>query len=191
MFIACDQACPLGQPPGFRLFILLYMNHINQLKELYTHMRWADGRIWTALDATPDAKLDESLRERMFHIHYTQHVFLETWKGNEFKYIKSDAYPTFDSIRELKDGYYKSLSNFVDTLNEAELGRPMILPWVRYFERQLGVEAMDTTLGQTMYQIASHSVHHRAQVNLQIREHGGDPPMIDYIVWLWLGKPEN
>lgn len=176
---------------SLRRSLLLCMNNKNQLKELYAHMKWADNRIWAALDATPDAKTDESLRERMFHIHYTQHAFLETWKGIEFRYTKSDAYPTFDSIRELKDGYYESLETFVSNLDEEELGKPMVLPWVRYIERQLRIEAVDTTLGETMYQIASHSVHHRAQVNLQIREHGGDPPMIDYIVWLWLGKPEN
>lgn len=177
--------------PGLRRLPLLCMNNKTQLKELYAHMKWADNRIWTALDALPNAKLDESLRERMFHIHYTQHAFLDVWKGKEFKYTKSDAYPTFDAIRQLKDTYYDSLDAFVDGLDEGELVKPLVLPWVRYIERQLGIEAMDTTLGETMYQIASHSVHHRAQVNLQIREHGGDPPMIDYIVWLWLGKPKN
>ena len=63
------------------------MNNIDHLKELYAHMKWADNRIWAALDATPDAKTDEGLRERMFHIHYTQHAFLDTWNGVEFKYV--------------------------------------------------------------------------------------------------------
>ena len=163
--------------------------NLNLLKDLYAHMQWGDGRIWAAIDKTPAAQSDEAVRERMFHIHYTQKLFLNTWKGEEIKYQKSDAYPTLESIRQLMDAFYDQLPAFVDGLSDVDLERPMVMPWVRFFERRLGQPAVDTTLGETMYQIASHGVHHRAQVNLQVREHGGDPPMIDYIVWLWLGRP--
>jgi uncharacterized damage-inducible protein DinB len=47
-----------------------------------------------------------------------------------------------------------------------------------------------TTLGETMLQIASHSTHHRAQNNSQLRELGAKPPLVDYIAWLWSGRPD-
>ena len=165
------------------------MHKIAQLKDLYAHMQWADAQIWAAISATPGTQSDEALRERMFHIHYTQHSFLQSWKGEEFVFVKSDAYPTFDSIKQLMNGFYEELHTFIEGVTDADLGRTMIMPWVPYIERSLGKPALDTTLGETMYQVASHSVHHRAQVNIQIREHKGEPPFIDYIVWLWLGRP--
>ena len=160
------------------------------LKDLYGHMKWADSQIWTAIKNTPSAQSDEALRERMFHIHYTQHVFLQAWKKEDIAYARSTDYPTFDSIEQLMINYYQELPVFVESVSEKDLSNTLVLPWTRFFERTLGKPAVDTTLGETMYQIASHSVHHRAQVNLQIRENDGDPPMIDYIVWLWRGRPE-
>jgi len=40
-----------------------------------------------------------------------------------------------------------------------------------------------------MYQVIIHSTHHRGQVNSRIRELKGEPPLVDFIVWIWLGKP--
>jgi len=34
-----------------------------------------------------------------------------------------------------------------------------------------------------------HSTHHRGQVNARLRELGGEPPLADFIVWLWWGRP--
>lgn len=165
------------------------MHSLASLKDLYAHMQWADAQIWAALKAAPSALEDEALHERMFHIHYTQCSFLNVWKGDAFKYVKSDAYPTFDAVEALMKGFYEELPGFVNGISDSDLTKPMVMPWAPYFERQAGQPAQETTLGETMLQVASHSVHHRAQVNLQIREHDGAPPMIDYIIWLWLGRP--
>ena len=175
--------------PNFELLTLEAMHNLNLLKDLYAHMKWADAQIWKSIEATPGALSDEEVRERLFHIHMTQCLFLKAWKEEEIVYEKSDAYPTVESIKQIMAGYYADLPVFVDSLTDSDLQRPMVMPWVRFFERTIGQPAIDTTLGETMYQIASHSVHHRAQVNLQLRAHGGEPPFIDYIVWLWLGRP--
>jgi uncharacterized damage-inducible protein DinB len=34
-----------------------------------------------------------------------------------------------------------------------------------------------------------HTVYHRGQVNARVRALGGEPPLVDYIAWLWLGRP--
>lgn len=165
------------------------MYNLILLKDLYAHMKWADTQIWNSIEAILGTSSDDELRERMFHIHMTQCMFLRVWKEDKITYEKSDAYPTLESIKEMKDAYYNDLPTFVDSLVEADLQKPMGMPWVRFFERTIGQPAAVTTLGETMYQIASHSVHHRAQVNVQLRGLGGEPPFIDYIVWLWLGRP--
>ena len=38
-------------------------------------------------------------------------------------------------------------------------------------------------------QVASHSTYHRGQVNARLREVGGTPPLVDYIAWIWFGRP--
>jgi uncharacterized damage-inducible protein DinB len=40
-----------------------------------------------------------------------------------------------------------------------------------------------------MFQVTSHSTHHRGQVNARLRALGGEPPLVDYIAWVWFGKP--
>jgi len=37
--------------------------------------------------------------------------------------------------------------------------------------------------------VALHSLYHRGQVNARLREVGGTPPLVDYIAWLWFGRP--
>ena len=54
----------------------------------------------------------------------------------------------------------------------------------------IGRPPVPIPFGDMVFQVASHSVHHRAQINRRIRELGGDPPFIDYVAWAWLGEPE-
>ena len=34
-----------------------------------------------------------------------------------------------------------------------------------------------------------HSTYHRGQVNVRLRELGGEPQLVDFIAWVWEGKP--
>jgi len=40
-----------------------------------------------------------------------------------------------------------------------------------------------------MLQVPLHSQYHRGQINARLRAVGGEPPRVDYIVWVWLGRP--
>ena len=64
------------------------------------------------------------------------------------------------------------------------------MPWVATYEAKLGRTFSTPTLGETMLQVASHSTYHRGQVNARLREVGGEPPLVDYIAWIWFGRPE-
>jgi uncharacterized damage-inducible protein DinB len=54
---------------------------------------------------------------------------------------------------------------------------------------RFGREPVPTTMRETMLQVAMHSTYHRGQVNARLRELGAEPPLTDYIAWLWMGKP--
>ena len=59
----------------------------------------------------------------------------------------------------------------------------------RSTEQRLGRKPSGTTVGETGLQVALHSTYHRGQVTARLREVGGEPPLVDYIAWVWLGRP--
>jgi len=81
------------------------------------------------------------------------------------------------------------VSTYVAGLEEALLDVPLEIPWAGQLAVRFGQQPAPVTLAQTMLQVTSHSSHHRGQINLRIRELGGEPPLIDFITWLWLGNP--
>ena len=64
------------------------------------------------------------------------------------------------------------------------------MPFVAEYERQMGRSFGVPTLAETMFQVTSHSTYHRGQVNARLREVGGQPPLVDYIAWIWFGRPD-
>jgi uncharacterized damage-inducible protein DinB len=63
------------------------------------------------------------------------------------------------------------------------------MPWVAQYEKQLGMKFEVATVGETAFQVVSHSTHHRAQANARLRAVGGEPPLVDFIAWIWFGRP--
>jgi len=63
------------------------------------------------------------------------------------------------------------------------------MPWIAEYEQQIGRRFEKPTLGETMFQVTSHSTYHRGQVNMRLRGIGGEPPLVDFIAWVWFGKP--
>ena len=43
---------------------------------------------------------------------------------------------------------------------------------------------------ESLVQVAMHTTYHRGQVATQIRALGGEPPLTDFVAWIWIGKPE-
>jgi uncharacterized damage-inducible protein DinB len=63
------------------------------------------------------------------------------------------------------------------------------MPWARTLEARIGRSVTMPTLGETIQQVASHSTYHRGQINARLRDVGGEPPLVDYIAWIWFGRP--
>ena len=90
----------------------------------------------------------------------------------------------------LRERLRASCLHRLDRLEESALKSEVSMPWVKSFETQLGRTFSTPTLGETIVQVASHSTYHRGQVNARLREVGGEPPLVDYIAWIWFGRPE-
>ena len=157
-------------------------------RELYQHMEWADAIVWRAVLAHPAAADDATLREKLMHIHMVQRAFLSVWRGQG-----PDFRETFENVGDLARwgrDYHAEVRRQLDAIDDAARDRPMNMPWADRFAKSVaGRAAATTTLGETMTQVVMHSGYHRGQVNARLRELGGEPPLTDYIAWIWIGKP--
>ena len=50
-------------------------------------------------------------------------------------------------------------------------------------------DSQSTVTHVEFLQVVLHTQHHRGQVCARLRDAGGEPPTVDFIVWLWEGRP--
>jgi uncharacterized damage-inducible protein DinB len=164
------------------------MNLLASLRDLLRHMEWADAVVWRSVLGSTPAITDEIVKSRLHHIHMVQRAFLNVWREAPHT---SNAGTDLNLGQLVKWGreYHSQVPEYLATLREADLDRPIVMPWASFFAERLGRQPGVPTLGETMLQIAAHSTHHRGQVNARLRELGTEPPLTDFIAWIWFGKP--
>ncbi len=160
------------------------------LLDLFDHMESADAAVWTAVLASPSGTSDVQLCKYLLHVSCVQRAFLDAWNGRPFTF-RND----FDGVHLQAElaavrAYYPEARAFVAGTDVATLARAIRLPWVDWIEQQTKQTLAATTLGETMLQVISHSTHHRAQANTRLRALGMEPPMVDYIAWIWRSRPQ-
>ena len=160
------------------------------LRDLFAHMEWADARVWEAALKTPEAHEDDALKWLMLHLHGVQKAFLDAWTNQPFAFRNDYTDTTLEKELTSVRGYYPRCRSFLQSLNDAQLEAPLVLPWSKWVEQFLGRPPGPTTLGETIVQALTHSGHHRAQANSRLRALGAEPPVIDYIAWLWHERPK-
>ena len=165
------------------------MKDLEGLRELARHMQWADALVWAAALSDAGAAGDPGLRGKLFHTHIVQRAFLSVWHGGALTPPPSDP-PDLPALLGSARGYYTGLSAFLSTLGGEELVRPVELPWAGRFARRLGREPATPTLAETLLQVVMHSTYHRGQSNARLRELGVEPPLTDYIAWVWFDRPD-
>lgn len=151
-------------------------------------MEWSDARTWSAVLGCEPAHTDAKIRELLQHSHLVQHAFLRTWRGE----LMDTPFPTFDELTGIMGWarrFHAEAAAFLPSQTSDGLTRPMPVAWVAMVEQAIGQPPGTTTLGETVLQVALHSIHHRGQISMRVRELGGTPVLVDYIGWLWLGRP--
>jgi uncharacterized damage-inducible protein DinB len=165
------------------------MSMLDAIRPLFDHMEWADAKVWEAVAACEAAADDKVLHDRLYHIAATQNAFLQAWRRQEVVFTGADSFPGLDAVRQHARDFYAVAGEFIATLSPDAVDQELVLPWSSYFAKRAGFTAQPSTLGETLLQLPSHSTYHRGQVNIRIRELGGTPPLVDFIAWIWGGKP--
>lgn len=159
------------------------------LKALYSHMEWADALVWQTVLADSRVSRDDYVVDSLFHSHMVQRAWLAIWRAEEVSIPTRDDFAGLAEIRDWARSYHPEAASFLAGLTEDDLRREISVPWTEFIEKEIGGPASPACLGDTVYQVAAHSSHHRAQIQGRVREVGGSPQMVDYIGWIWRGRP--
>ena len=153
-------------------------------------MAWADAVVWSAVLSSDGTRDDAAIRRTLHHVHMVQHIFLAAWQRQALSIRPETDFPTLDALAAYAREGSTRVAAFVDGLDAVRLDEPLREPWTDQFEaRWTGGPAAVHTLGESIAQVALHTAHHRGQVCTRLRALGVEPPTIDFIVWLWAGRP--
>ena len=157
------------------------------LRQLYAHMEWADARVWSEVLKTAGSWGDPWLRDKLFHIHDTQQAFLSLWTHRPRRTL-GDVGPLV-AVYDRARPYYATARRFLDAASARALAAPVPDAFCERMQQHFDQPRGDVTLGATAFHVVAHTTHHRGQVMTRVREHGGVPPLVDYLIWVWSGSP--
>ena len=165
-------------------------NNITFLNDLFQHMYWADIQVWNVVkNNLIKTEKEKKLKTLLFHIHMTQYAFIKIWENEIINFRKEEEFKNLIEVEKWGIEIHKSINKYFNTLTESKLDEIIEIHWAKYFEKQLGKKPKDVTCLDTMLQVSMHSTYHRGQINKKLRELDIAPPLVDYIIWLWAGKP--
>jgi uncharacterized damage-inducible protein DinB len=169
---------------------------LDTARNAYAHMEWADSVVWDTVLESPSLCEDAYVQATLLHLHLVQRTFLWMWieaAGGPVQTaeLRPDLDPNAMSPTELKRwalSYYPLLRSWLSEAAE-RLEAAIEFPHTGALEERLGKPPEPVVVGEAMYQVVTHTAHHRGQVLRRIRELGGEPPLIDYVAWVWMGRP--
>jgi uncharacterized damage-inducible protein DinB len=173
------------------------MDLLASFKNQYLHMEWADALVWKNALSSQSSSNDEKIHTGLLHLHMTQQAFLAAWQGKYaditqqeiMEWVKQWSQLRGDALWAWGKTYHKEVQQYLSKVAASSLMEPTTLPWMDMVSAQLGQTLVVPTLAETLIQVPMHSMHHRGQINARLRELGNEPPLVDFIAWIWLGKP--
>jgi uncharacterized damage-inducible protein DinB len=159
-----------------------------EFRDLLTHMEWADAETWRAVRTLASAQTDERLKWLFHHLHLVQSIYLQAWRGDPFVLTELTAYADLGAIESWVRPYYPKAMAFAETVPESRFAQPMAVPWSQMIVEKFGRE-LAITLSESVWQVFLHTSYHRGQISTRVREIGGEPPLVDYLYWVWAGRP--
>lgn len=167
------------------------MNSSENFNSLLQHMKWADAEVWKKVLGFPASENDERIKKLLYHLHQVQYAFYFLWNELPLEIPKPEEFSDLKSIAKWGFDYQKKLDEFLSTPKSDENDKLIQIPWSIFIERKIGKKVVHATFEETILQVTSHSTYHRGQINTRFRELGGEPASVDFIVWIWLGKPKE
>ena len=154
---------------------------IEFLRDLMAHSEWANAVFFHTWGKSP-ARDHEEMRRRVDHILGVQQGFLSVLRGETTGGPTVGPPPTFEALKTRAESGHAGLREFTAALAPAGLTRTVQIPW---FPDPPCV----VTVAEALVQAAMHTQHHRGQCMTRLKDLGGEPKNVDWLIWLWKKKP--
>jgi uncharacterized damage-inducible protein DinB len=152
------------------------------LRDLLAHTEWANAVFFHAWAKSP-ARDHEELRSRVAHILGVQEGFRSILRGEPPTMPPDGPPPSFEDLKARAEASHAGLRDFAAALRPESLSTTVRVPW---FPDPPCV----ITVAEALVQVAMHTQHHRGQCMTRLRDFGGEPKNVDWIIWLWKQKPQ-
>jgi len=159
---------------------------LEDCKALLRHCEWADALVWRAVAA--GAEEDPELRAKLYHMHLVQWAYLRIWRGEPPVPPELASFRDPGALRGWARQVHQELGAHLDGADPGLCETQVRFPWADRLVEKFG-SAAPATWPESALQVALHSTYHRGQVARRLRELGIEPPLSDYIAWIWMRKP--
>jgi uncharacterized damage-inducible protein DinB len=146
------------------------------LLDLFQHQAYADAAMVSAIRSHDIAARDEVLRVLLHHILIAHRFWIHLSQGLPFSVEDEQEAP--DSLDLLVSQYrdtQKQEREWLVQLKESDLSRTL---------ESTFFPGRPILLSEALMQVCLHSHGHRSQCATRLRQLGGEPPPLDFIVWV-------
>jgi len=185
--------------------------NLSDIQTLYAYNRWANERLFSALEKLSSSQFAEplqssfpSIRETVFHILFAEWLWLKRWQGSSPRSTREDPDASTATWETLSPGGMPSAkdlttlaaltsfansieherSAFLRGLSEDALHAP--LP----FSDMAGTPYAEP-LVQLMQHLVNHGTHHRGQVTTMLRQLGAEVIALDMLYFFRESERKN
>lgn len=146
------------------------------LKDLVLHKEYANASLLKAIRQHEPAAEDPELRKLLHHIILANRYWLFLILGRPFAVEEESRLPeSIGGITALYRETHAQELQWIAQLHEDDLPRTLETPFI---------PGLRCSVAQAIMQVCLHSQGHRAQCASLFRSFGGDPPALDFILWL-------
>ena len=156
---------------------------LDHIRALMAHAEWANAVFFHKWGKSP-ARDHEEMRRRVGHLVGVQDGFRAVLRGETPGRPPEGPPPAFEQLKTRAEASHAGLRSLTDALDPGSLEQKVRIPW---FPEPPCV----ITVAEALVQVAMHSQHHRGQLMTRLRDLGGEPANVDWILWLWKGKPQG
>lgn len=147
---------------------------LDHVRQLLVHAEWANAVFFHAWAKSP-ARDHEEMRHRVGHVVGVQEGFLKVLHGEMPGGPPSGPPPTFDDLKARAISSHGNLGAFAESLDEPGLRRSVHVPW-------FPAPPCIIAVAEALVQVAMHTQHHRGQLMTRLKDFGGEPKNVDWII---------
>jgi uncharacterized damage-inducible protein DinB len=155
----------------------------DHLRDMHGHMAWADA-VWFQTWAKSGFQDDPDLLQRMQHTADVQGAFLMVLRSEDVLFPGERPAAEFQRLRALTRSNHEAFAALFHALEPEALTRTVLVPW-------FPGPPCHVTVAEVLTQVAMHTQHHRGQLMTRLKDLGGKPQNVDYIIWAWKHRPEG